>query len=203
MRLAWFRPVTHVSDRLDDTAALVRALESEHEIDVVDEARAHDFIRLDFRAPFDLCVFELADTPHHAYIWPYLLHVPGVLRLRSLSLHDSRTRRAATAQQEEDRIVELAFSDWDLVGAPILASRVTVVSDAHAAARLQRRYPDAACAMRRSGMWGRESGFRGQQVGRSTPDPISDPRRVARCVAERVPSDGPSPERARQAHASS
>ena len=125
MRLAWFRPVTHVSDRLDDTAALVRALGSAHEIEVIDEARAHDFIRLDFRAPFDLCVFELADTPHHAYIWPYLLHVPGVLRLRSLSLHNSRTD--ALRRRGEDLTRELAFSDWDLAGAPILASRVTVV----------------------------------------------------------------------------
>ena len=141
MRLAWFRPVTHVSDRLDDTAALVRALESEHEVHVVDETRAHDFIRLDFRTPFDLCVFELADTPHHAYVWPYLLHVPGVLRLRSLSLHESRAH--ALRRREQDLARELAFSDWDLVGAPLLASRITVVSDAHAAARLQRRYPAA------------------------------------------------------------
>lgn len=141
MRLAWFRPVTHVSDRLDDTAALVRALGSAHEIEVIDEARAHDFIRLDFRAPFDLCVFELADTPPHAYIWPYLLHVPGVLRLRSLSLHNSRTD--ALRRRGEDLTRELAFSDWDLAGAPILASRVTVVADAHAAARLQRRYASA------------------------------------------------------------
>ena len=116
MRLAWFRPATHVSDRLDDTAALVRALASEHQIEVVDEARAHDFIRLDFRAPFDLCVFELADTREHAYVWPYLLHVPGVLRLRSLSLHDSRTEALRRQHRERDRALELAFGDWDLIG---------------------------------------------------------------------------------------
>jgi hypothetical protein len=142
MRLAWFRPETHLSDRLDDTAALIRTLESEHQIHIVDEARAHDFIRLDFRSPFDLCVYELADTPHHAYIWPYLLHVPGVLRLRSLSLHESRTQ--ALRRRDRDLASELAFSDWDLAGAPIVGSRITVVSDAPAAARLQRHYPSAA-----------------------------------------------------------
>jgi hypothetical protein len=89
MRLAWFRPATHVSEQPDDTAALVGALGAEHEIALFDEAHAHDFIRLDFRAPFDLCVYEVADTRQHAFVWPYLLHVPGVLRLRSLSLHDS------------------------------------------------------------------------------------------------------------------
>ena len=169
MRLAWFRPVTHVSDRLDDTAALVRALGSAHEIEVIDEARAHDFIRIDFRAPFDLCVFELADTPHHAYIWPYLLHVPGVLRLRSLSLHNSRTD--ALRRRGEDLTRELAFSDWDLAGAPILASRVTVVSDAHAAARLQRSYPVASVRHAPLGIWGRESFFEDNKR-KMTPDPI-------------------------------
>src|SRR5262245_61650290 len=143
MRLAWFRPATHVSDRLDDTSALVRALATEHEIEMFDETRGHDFIRLDFRAPFDLCVFELADTQQHAYIWPYLMHVPGVLRLRSRSLHDSRTEMLARQQRHDDHAVELAFSGWELIGAPVLASRTTVVSDAHAAARLQRAYPVA------------------------------------------------------------
>jgi len=144
MRLAWFRPATQVSDRLDDTAALISAWGTEHEIEVFDEARAHDFIRLDFRAPFDLCIFELADSVQHAFVWPYLLHVPGVLRLRSLSLHESRTQALRRQHREGDRVRELAFGDWDLVTAPILASRMTVVSDAHAAGRLQRDFP-AAC----------------------------------------------------------
>jgi hypothetical protein len=143
MRLAWFCPATHVSDRLDDTAALVGALASEHAIEIVDEARAHDFIRLDRRAPFDLCVFELADTRQHAFIWPYLLHVPGVLRLRSLSLHHSRTEALQRQHRERDRALELAFGDWELTAAPVLASRMTVVSDGHAAARLQRAFPTA------------------------------------------------------------
>jgi hypothetical protein len=143
MRLAWFRPETHVSDRLDDTAALVGALGADHEIAVIDEARAHDFVRLDFRTPFDLCIYELADTRQHAFVWPYLLHVPGLLRLRSLSLHDSRTETLQRQHRERDRVLELAFGDWDLITAPVIASRVTVVSDAHAAARLQRAFPVA------------------------------------------------------------
>jgi hypothetical protein len=143
MRLAWFRPVTHVSDPLDDTAALVGALGGDHRIEVFDEARAHDFIRADFRRPFDVCVFELGDTPQHAFVWPYLLHRPGVLRLRSLSLHESRSQALRRRHRERDRALELAFGDWDLTAAPILASRITVVSDAHAAARLQRSFPAA------------------------------------------------------------
>ena len=143
MRLAWFRPVTHVSDPLDDTAALVGALGGDHRIEVFDEARAHDFIRADFRMPFDVCVFELGNTPQHAYVWPYLLHRPGVLRLRSLSLHESRSQLLRQQHRERHRALELAFGDWDLTAAPILASRMTVVSDAHVAARLERAFPAA------------------------------------------------------------
>src|SRR6185312_8437860 len=74
----------------------------------------------------------------------YLLHVPGVLRLRSLSLHESRTESLQRQHRERDRVLELAFGDWALISAPVLASRMTVVSDAYAAARLQRAYPNAA-----------------------------------------------------------
>ena len=79
----------------------------------------------------------------HAFVWPYLLHVPGVLRLRSLSLHHSRSEALQRQHRERDRAHELAFGDWDLTTAPILASRMTVVSDPYAAARLQRAYPAA------------------------------------------------------------
>ena len=171
MRLAWFRPATHVSERLDDTAALVSALGGEHEIAVIDEARAHDFIRLDFRTPFDLCIYELADTRQHAFVWPYLLHVPGLLRLRSRSLHDSRTEALQRQHRERDRALELAFGDWNLITAPVIASRMTVVSDAHAAARLQRDYPAARVRVAPLGITGRELFFEPGQR-QMTPDPV-------------------------------
>ena len=171
MRLAWFRPATHVSERLDDTAALVSALGGEHEIAVIDEARAHDFIRLDFRTPFDLCIYELADTRQHAFVWPYLLHVPGLLRLRSRSLHDSRTEALQRQHRERDRALELAFGDWNLITAPVIASRMTVVSDAHAAARLQRDYPAARVRVAPLGIRGRESFFEPGQR-QTTPDTV-------------------------------
>jgi hypothetical protein len=141
MRLAWFRPATHVSDHLDDTAALITALRDHSQIERIDESRAHEFVRLQFRQPFDLCVYELADTEAHAFVWPYLLHYPGVLRLRSLSLHESRTRSLHRQLRVDDRSAELAFSRWDFLRAPMVASRVTVVSDAHAAEQLRRDFP--------------------------------------------------------------
>jgi hypothetical protein len=174
MRLAWFRPATHLSERLDDTGALIHALSTAHEIEPFDEARAHDFIRLDFRAPFDLCVFDLADTAQHAFIWPYLMHVPGVLRLRNLSLHESRTQALRRRHREHDRGAELALGDWHLAAAPIWASRLTVVSDAHAAASLQRAYPVANIRYAPVGLPGNQRSGRtggqtqGQPPGRTT-----------------------------------
>jgi hypothetical protein len=179
MRLAWFRPVTHVSDPLDDTAALMGALRGDdYQIEVFDEARAHDFIRLDFRTPFDLCVYELADSPQHAYIWPYLLHRPGVLRLRSLSLHESRSQALRRQRREADCAVELAFGDWDLTAGPILASRMTVVSDAHAAARLPRAFPAARVRVAPLGVGrgqarGQVSGQAWAQASNQPPDQTS------------------------------
>jgi len=143
MRLAWFRPATLVSERFDDSAALAGALAAEHEVELFDEARAHDFIPRDFREPFDLCVFELADTRPHAFVWPYLLHTPGVLRLRSLSLHDSRCETLRRQRRDRHCTAELDFGGWDLIAAPILRSRLTVVADDYAARRLQGRFPTA------------------------------------------------------------
>jgi hypothetical protein len=143
MRLAWFRPATQLSEQLDDTAALVAELRSDHEIECVDQSRAHEFVRLDFRRQFDVLVFELADTEQHAFVWPYLLHYPGVLRLRSLSLRESRTASLRRQRRYADCAAELAFSQYELLGAPLLASRLAVVSDPHLAASLQRDYPEA------------------------------------------------------------
>jgi hypothetical protein len=142
MRLAWFHPATHVSERFDDTPAIVAALRAEHDVELIDQTRAHEFIRLDFRNPFDLCVFELADAPEYAFVWPYLLHVPGVLRLRSPSLHRSRVAALRHQRRMNHVALERALGA-DLAGAPVLASRLTVVSDEHAAARLQREFPAA------------------------------------------------------------
>ena len=143
MRLAWCRPTTTLSDRLDDTAALIAELEARHEITSIDRSSMHDLVRLDFRRPFDLHIFELADTDDHAFIWPYVMHYPGVLRLRSASLHHSRASSLARQRRGLDRRAELAFGHGDLTAAPIAASRVVVVHDDYLEASLKRDFPMA------------------------------------------------------------
>lgn len=143
MRLAWCRPTTTLSDRLDDTAALIAELEARHEITPIDRSSMHDLVRLDFRRPFDLHIFELDDTDDHAFIWPYVMHYPGVLRLRSASLHHSRASSLARQRRGPDRRAELAFGHGDLTAAPIVGSRLVVVHDEYLAAALKRDFPMA------------------------------------------------------------
>ncbi|HEY1306093.1 MAG TPA: hypothetical protein VGF24_21215 [Vicinamibacterales bacterium] len=160
MRLAWCRPATGLSDRLDDSAALVDELRSHHDITRLDQSSMHELVRLDFRQPFDLVVYELADTDDHAFLWPYVLHYPGLVRLRSASLHHSRATSLARQRRGDDRRAELAFGRGDLSVAPLVASRLVVVHDEYLAASLRPEYPHAQLRVVPLG-WGRESLFAG------------------------------------------
>jgi hypothetical protein len=148
MRLAWchstvHRPTPASQSVLDDTAALIAELRARHDITAFDRASVHDLVRLDFRQPFDICVYELADTEDSAFLWPYAMHYPGVVRLRSASLHQSRASSLARQRRGRDRDAELAFGRGDLTASAIAASRSIVVADAYQAAALQRDYPEA------------------------------------------------------------
>lgn len=160
MRLAWFRPTPpERSNLLDDTASLIAALRTSHAIDIFGAARAHDFVWTHAREPYDLCVYEIDNTPAHQFMWPYLLHYSGVLALRTTSLHDSRVAALAREQRYDDYREEMVFSgsprpkvvprrrvprgSWPMLRAPLLASRVIVVSDTALATALTRDYTGA------------------------------------------------------------
>jgi glycosyltransferase involved in cell wall biosynthesis len=118
LRIAWFRHInTDSTDPLDDTAALIDELRLTHDIDIIAEANAHDFVWQQLQRPWDLCVFELDNTRAHQFIWGYLPNYPGVVLLHSI---DVANLRAAT-----------------------LASRAAVVADPGLAERLQLRFPNA------------------------------------------------------------
>ena len=118
MRIAWFRHSnTDSTDPLDATAALIDQLRLTHDIDVIVEPNAHDFVWQQLQRPWDLCVFELDNTSAHQFIWGYLPNYPGVVLLHSI---DVANLRVAT-----------------------LASRASVVIDRGLAERLQSRFPSA------------------------------------------------------------
>jgi hypothetical protein len=159
MRIAWFRPKTAAADvDADHLAEVVDALRNAHAIEYVDERRAHDFVWQHARGWFDLCVYELDNTARHQYMWPYLLHYPGVLALQSSTVHDARRARLVHEGRQADYRTEIAFAggptqvrppwhmargQWPMLKVPVAASRLTVVADAALASDLAGTMPEA------------------------------------------------------------
>ena len=170
MKLAWFRTDTpRPTDPIDDTAALIAELRATRDIEVFTAANAHDFVSKHFRAPYDLTIYELDNTPAHAFIWPYLLRYSGVLLLRMPILHDSRAATLVREQRMRDYATEFAFNygptagqpaersqphpgSWPMLRAVLLASRATVVSHVSVAELLRDQYPDAAVRVAGTGV---------------------------------------------------
>jgi glycosyltransferase involved in cell wall biosynthesis len=116
LRIAWFRHLnTDSADPLDGTAALIIELRLTHEVDVIVETNAHDFVWQQLQRPWDLCVFELDNTRAHQFIWGYLPNYPGVVLLHSIDVANLRVA--------------------------ISGSRAAVVADPGLAERLQARFP--------------------------------------------------------------
>ena len=151
MRVAWFRPDT-ASD------SVIAGLRETHDVRIVDAAAAHDFVWQAAQGAFDLCVYELDDTAAHQYIWPYLLHYPGVVVLRTSSLHYGRAISLVHQHRDADRDAEMAFADgagrtdapwpllrgsWSTWRVPVLASRLTVVADHALASDIRETCPSA------------------------------------------------------------
>ncbi len=127
MRIAWFRDTTpDAADPLDDGASLINQLRSSHDIDVIAERNAHDFVWQHLLRPWDLCVYELDSTPAHEFIWAYLVNYPGVVMLRSVDLTH--------------------------VHVPLFASRSVVVSTSASAEPLRARYPEASVRVAPTGV---------------------------------------------------
>jgi len=133
VRLAWFAPEP------DDVAL---ELARTHHVDRFDAARAHDFVWQHARAPYDLTIFELADSAAHAYVWPYLFHYPGIVVLRAISLQQSRTEWLHLHHRRHHLRAERTFGGPSLLRAPLAASRLVVVHDDAAARELRDEYPD-------------------------------------------------------------
>jgi glycosyltransferase involved in cell wall biosynthesis len=118
LRIAWFRHLTTDStDPLDATAGLIDKLRLTHDIDVIVEADAHDFVWRQLQQPWDLCVFELDNTRAHQFVWGYVSNYPGVVLLHSVDVANLRVAS--------------------------LGSRAVVVADRGLAERLQARFPSA------------------------------------------------------------
>ena len=166
MRVAWFHPDTPDADvAADDTRPLVAELRSRYDIDLIDASRAHQFVWQHARQPYDACVYELADSPAHQYVWPYLLHVPGILCLRASSLRESRSAALRHERREDDDRAELAFAGRPMLRVALSAARLVVVPDRAIAQALEAEYPGVRIAVAPIGVDEvRGAGVRGAQV---------------------------------------
>ena len=88
------------------------ALRKTHAIDVfVDEPRsnparpaasAHDFVWRHRQAPYDLTVYQLGNSSHHDYRWPYLFRYPGLVVLHDVRLHHARAAALLRRERADD-----------------------------------------------------------------------------------------------------
>ena len=142
----------------DHLAAVIAGSSALHTISAVSERDAHDFVWQHARGAFDLCVYELDNTPRHQYMWPYLLNYPGVLALQSATVHDSRRARLVHEGRLADYASEIAFAGgpkhvrppwhmargtWPMLRVPVTASRVTAVADPALAESIGTTFPEA------------------------------------------------------------
>ena len=157
------------------SAELVAALGAEHQIDVyVDEpvARAgsgvksaHEFVWRHRREPYDLTVYQVGNSSHHDYLWPYLFRYPGLAVLHDAHLHHARaaallrTGRAADYRSEfaanhpevSPDLAELAIAGfdnhlyyaWPMTRLVVEASRLAVVHTPSIAAAIREELPAA------------------------------------------------------------
>ena len=146
MRLAWFRPrSTRPESRFDDTRALTEALGHTHDVDIIDAERAYAFVYRHASHPFDLCVFDLDDTPDHQYLWPYLVRFSGLALFRTRHFHDERATFLEREQRLANYVTEFQFDQgfepplgdqlgqqvirggWPMLHVPATAARLVVV----------------------------------------------------------------------------
>jgi glycosyltransferase involved in cell wall biosynthesis len=173
MRLAWFSPMPPVPSGVAVCSAeLVSALSTRHQIDVYGDEdpvsrasgadSAHAFVS---RHPYDLTVYQVGNSSHHDYLWPYLFRYPGLTVLHDAHLHHARaasllrTKRAADYRTEfaashpdaDPGLAELAIAGFDnhlyysfpMTRLIVQASRLTAVHTVGLAADLNAELPDA------------------------------------------------------------
>jgi glycosyltransferase involved in cell wall biosynthesis len=143
MRLAWFSPMPPVATGIARCSAdLIGALGADHDIDAfVDETNAsrvgrggrcysaHDFVWRHHRSPYDLIVYQLGNSSHHDYEWPYLFRFPGLVVLHDAHLHHARASCLLRTSRADDYRAEFAANHPD--ADPVLAEVAVAGFDNH------------------------------------------------------------------------
>lgn len=151
------------------SAELLPLLRRHFDIDVYDEAKAHDFVWAQSKQPYALTVYQMGNSLWHAYQWAYLTRYPGLTMLHDAQLHQARALYLLQHHREEDYRAELRFSHpgapdgvadlvaaglggslyylWPMLRLAIDASRMVAVHSERLAAELREQFPAAAIDM--------------------------------------------------------
>ena len=149
---------------------------------------AHDFVWQHHKQPYDLTIYQVGNSSHHDFLWPYLFRFPGLTVLHDAHLHHARAAallrekraghyRAEFAANHPDLrrdFAELAVAGFDthlLYAAPMTrlvvdASRVTAVHAHGLLARLREESPSARLETIRLGH-GRRVSAEGRSAARA------------------------------------
>jgi len=126
---------------------------------------AHDFVWRHHAEPYDLTVYQVGNSSHHDYIWPYLFRYPGLTVLHDVHVHHARaaallrTKRfgdfrdefAANHPDVSPDLAELAIAgldnhlyySWPMCRLIIEASRLTAVHSPPMAIQLREQFRNA------------------------------------------------------------
>ncbi len=184
MRLAWFSPIPPVRSGIATCSAdVIRELGRRHVIDIYVHANnpresvpleplesvrvhsAHDFVWRHRAEPYDLMVYQIGNSSHHDYIWPYLFRYPGLTVLHDVHVQHARaaallrTRRpdhfrvefTANHPDVSPDLAELAIAgfdnhlyySWPMYRLLVEASRLTAVHSGPMALHLREELPHA------------------------------------------------------------
>ncbi|MGH9310262.1 MAG: glycosyltransferase family 4 protein [Vicinamibacterales bacterium] len=175
MRLAWFSPMPPVRSGVAQCSAeLVDELRSDWTIDVFvdtpsadgDLRSAHEFVWQHQQNPYDLPVYQLGNSSHHDYIWPYLFRFPGLVVLHDAHLHHARAALLLRERRPSDYRAEFAAAQpgvnpdaaelavagfdshllyqWPFTSLAVQVSRMTAVHGRITRDELSARYPSRA-----------------------------------------------------------
>ena len=105
-----------------NSAELVAALRDGWQIDVfVDEPlvtaaqhSAHDFVWRHRQHPYDVTVYQLGNSSHHNYLWPYLFRYPGLAVLHDAHLHHARAAALLTEKRTREYLDEFSAAHPDV-----------------------------------------------------------------------------------------
>jgi glycosyltransferase involved in cell wall biosynthesis len=132
MRLAWFSPMPPVRSGIAACSAdIVGELQRRHDIDVYIHANdprelpspsreslrlnsAHDFVWRHRAEPYDLTVYQVGNSSHHDYIWPYLFRYPGLTVLHDIHVHHARAAALLRTRRPDDFRREFAANHPDV-----------------------------------------------------------------------------------------